>query len=573
MRLVISKQVIEARIKKREQARRQFEQAKQAGKSASLLEEQRPNVFTMNVANVMPHDQIHVTLRYTELLVPTSGVYEFAYPTVVGPRYSSQTAASAPSTDQFVASPYLPQGSTSITRFELSGTLSTAVPIQRLSSPSHQLVQKPDNAQLIRFSLPDSERRNNSRDFILRYRLSGDAIQSGLSLYDAGGEKFFLLMVQPPKQVVPKDVPPREYVFVVDVSGSMYGFPLDTAKTLLRTLIGGLRPVDKFNVLLFSGGSYLLSPQSLPGTSDNVNQAISILDSQQGGGGTELLPALERALGLSAEPGLSRSFVIVTDGYIAADRRVIQYVRANLGRANVFSFGIGTSVNRYLIEGMAKAGMGEPFVVTSESEAPAAVARFQQYVSLPVLTDVRVNYDGFDVHSVEPGAVPDVLAERPVVVFGKWRGKPRGSITVSGVSGAGPYSQRFDAGLVAPRAENQALRYLWARSRIASLHDFAFGEPTEAEKQTITQLGLTYSLLSPYTSFIAVSRMVRNPSGQASDVEQPLPLPVGVSDHAVGTSPIYGAPEPELVTLLLGLALLLAAGWMLPLRRQGGLCP
>ncbi|HEY8121196.1 MAG TPA: VIT and VWA domain-containing protein [Myxococcota bacterium] len=547
--------VIEAQIQERKQAQQAFETAKRAGQTATLLEQQRPNVFTMSVANVLPGDRIEVTLRYTELLVPTEGKYEFVFPAVVGPRYAS-AAASANPANEFVASPYLHAGEPPPARLTLRGSLSAGLPIREVASATHALRGEFSGADLYRFALDDkAAERAANRDFVLGYRLTGDAIQSGLSLFSAGDEKFFLLLALPPARVTPQAMPPRELVFIVDVSGSMMGFPLDTAKRLIRNLAATLRPIDKFNVLLFSGGSRLLSPVSLPATPQNVASALWAIDAENGGGGTELLPALERALALSPEPGLSRSFLVITDGYVAADDEALGFVASHLNDANVFAFGIGSSVNRHLIEGLARAGQGEPFVVTDDAAAAEVAERFGAYVSAPVLTDVRVRAEGFDAYALEPRALADVLAQRPVVVVGKWRGEPRGTLVVSGVTGRGAFEQRFDVAQAAPRPENRALPYLWARSRIASLSSYGLAEPGDDARGEILGLGLRYSLLTQYTSFVAVAKQVRNTREPALDVKQPLPMPDGVADSAVGGSVGVGA-EPELgwLVALLGLA-------------------
>jgi Ca-activated chloride channel homolog len=570
MRMQVRDQIIEAQIKEKQQATKTFEAAKKAGKSASLLEQERPNVFTMKVANVMPGDHIEVSLRYSELLVPTSGVYELDYPTVVGPRYSNQPAATAKPGDAFVASPYTTAGKPPSYSFELAGSVSTPIPIQALESPSHSVVSSVDNPGLRHFQLAASERAGGNRDFILRYRLAGDAIQSGLSLFDAGGEKFFLLQVEPPQRVPSELIPPREYVFIVDVSGSMMGFPLETSKKLLRELIGGLRETDRFNVLLFSGATALLAERSLQATAANIALATRFIDDQRGGGGTELLPALEQAFSLSKSVGLSRSFVVVTDGYIGQDRGAIELVRNKLSDANVFAFGIGSSVNRFLIEGLAKAGAGEPFVVTEPGQANAVAERLRDYVKSPVLTDVKVAYEGFDAYDVEPKTFPDVLAERPVVIQGKFRGDAKGFVTLSGLSGKGAFAQRFDVGQVRSRPEQRALSHLWARSRIATLGDFGFAEPTTLAKNEIIALGLKYNLLTDYTSFVAVARKVVNPSGAAKNVEQPLPLPDGVANSAVGPS-ADGADEPEL--WLFGALVLLALAFRACQPRRSEVAP
>jgi Ca-activated chloride channel family protein len=565
--LTLRDQRITAKIKEREQAKQTFEKAKAAGKTASLLEEQRPNVFSMSLANVMPGDRVEVTLAYNELLVPEQGTYEFVFPTVVGPRYSNLSAAQAPATSEFVAAPYLKQGAVVPSRFELTGTLASAIPLAELTSATHALTSHADNPNLTRFALDPSDARGGDRDFILRYRLAGGAIQSGLSLFDAGGEKYFLLEVQPPARVTAADAPPRDFVFIVDVSGSMIGYPLDTAKGLLQKLIGSLAPTDTFNVLLFSGGSRRLAPHSLPATPANVASALAMMKQENGGGATELLPAMRDALSLESSAGRARSFVLVTDGYVEADKSALDFVRSNLGEANFFAFGIGSSVNRYLIEGLAKAGYGEPFVATTPAEAATAADRFAEYVRTPVLTDVRVAYEGFDVYDVEPRAIPDVLAARPVVVFGKYRGAARGVVTLTGVGGRAPYTQRFDVTQSAPSAARRALPYLWARARIASLSDYGLGELDPAAKKAVTELGLRYSLLTPFTSFVAVSEVVRNAGAPAQNVEQPLPLPQGVSDSAVG-EPVQSADEPELWLLAAFAAALFAFGRFPAQRRE-----
>ena len=457
MKLTVGDRTIRAVVAEREKARETFERARKEGKSASLLEQDRANVFTMNVANIMPGDVVDVELDYTELIVPTDGVYELVYPTVVGPRYSNQPEATAPDEDRFVQSPYGRQGQPATYSFSLDARIAGGMPLQDVSVPSHKVAVAWTGKTEARVALDPSERAGGNRDFILRYRLAGAAIQSGLLLHKGDKENFFLLMVEPPQRVAAAQIPPREYVFIVDVSGSMHGFPLDTSKQLLRNLVGSLRPTDTFNVILFSGAHQLMAPQSVPATAQNIAQAIAVIDSQSGGGGTELLPALQEAMSLPGTDGISRSFVVVTDGYIAGERETFQYIRSHLGKANVFSFGIGSSVNRLLVEGVARAGLGEPFVVTEPGEAADAAARFKAYIESPVLTDIEVAYQGFDVYDVEPAAVPDLMARRPLVVHGKWRGNPAGSITVKGVSGGGSFVRTVDVASAAVTAKQPAL--------------------------------------------------------------------------------------------------------------------
>ena len=543
MQITVGDRRVVAQIKEKEQAAREFDAAKREGKTASLLEQARPNVFTMSVANVLPNDRVVVELRYSELLIPEEGTYEFVYPTVVGPRYSTTPASSG---ETWIESPYLRKGRLLPTTFTMRTNVSTGVPLADLGSPSHALKIDWEGPTVAHAVLTPDGGFGGNRDFVLRYRLTGKQIQSGVLLHHGPKEDLFLLMVQPPAKVAPADIPPREYIFVLDVSGSMRGFPLDTAKRVMRDLLGGLRPSDSFNVVLFSGASRLYAPRSVAASPSEIQRALDVIDHESGGGGTELEAALSTAVGIPRHEQSSRTVVVVTDGFIAEERGAFDLIAKNLHDTNVFAFGIGTSVNRHLIEGVARAGMGEPFVVLGPDEAPAAAARFRRYIEAPVLTNIQVAYQGIDAHDVEPASQPDLFAERPIVVFGKLRGHASGRIVVTGRTATGTFRQAFDLAGIAPRPEHAALPQLWARTRIARLSDFAAEDPEAARE--VTSLGLTYSLLTRYTSFVAVLEQVRARPGAGVDVKQVLPLPAGVEDSAIGE--YSSGAEPELWLLL-----------------------
>ena len=533
MKMNIGERTIIADIRKREEALQAYQKAKEAGKSASLLVQQRPNVFQMNVANILPGDEIKTELAYTELISSNDGVYEFIYPTVVGPRYSNQSAETAPSSSGWVANPYLHQGELPADELEISVQLNSAMPIREMICSSHQTDVQYLDPSTAKVSLARSEKFSANRDFILQYRLAGDQIETGLLLYRGEEENFFLLMLQPPKRIKKEDILQREYIFIVDVSGSMHGFPLEVSQKLLKNLIGSLSPVDVFNVILFAGGSKLLAPQSISATDENIRQAINLIDSQGGGGGTELLPALKRAFDLPGGKGISRTFVIATDGYVTVEAETFDFIRKHLGESNFFTFGIGTSVNRYLIEGMARTGAGEPFIVIGPEEAAAQAEKFRQYVQSPLLINSKLDFADFSAFDVEPAGIPDVFAERPVIVFGKWRGEPKGKITLRGSTGKGRYQRSIDVEGVKPLSSNSALRYLWARSRIAQIGDYNRLSCDDKLIAQVTELGLKYNLLTAYTSFVAIDTMSRTKDGKPVTVKQPLPLPEGVSDYAV----------------------------------------
>jgi Ca-activated chloride channel homolog len=548
MKMTIGKRTITARISEKEKARRDYNKAKTEGNRVSLLEQNRPNVFTMNVANIAMNDTIVVELKYTELLVPENGVYSFVYPTVVGPRYSNKTKTEAGIDGQFVNTPYTKEGESSTYKFNIDIKINSGIPIQDVTCTTHKIrVTHPDlyTASII---LDKNESNGGNRDVILNYSLQGNKIESGVMLYEHGDENFFLMMVQPPKKVLQEDIPPREYIFIVDVSGSMHGYPLDISKKLLRNLILNLKPTDKFNVVLFSGYTGVLSENSVEANQLNIDRAIHLIDNQHGGGGTELLSALRRAYNIPRDNSyVSRSIVLVTDGYVDVEKEAFEMVRNNNDKSNFFSFGIGTSVNRHLMEGMAFMGNGEPMIVINVEKADQQAEKFRSYINSPVLTQIKTDFDTMEAYDIEPGTTPDMLAERPISIFGKYKGTHNGTVTLKGNTGQSSYEKTFDLSAINPNPAFSAIRYLWARERIKLLdyytnqRQYYQASIDEFLKKDIIELGLKYDLMSQYTSFIAIDEEFKiDKDGKSVTVKQPLPLPQGVSNYAVGETVVVG---------------------------------
>ena len=543
MTMMIGERRIVAKIKEKEEARKEFNAAKQAGKSASLLSQKRPNVFSMEVANIMPGDEVTVALTYTEIVTAEDGVYEFVYPGVVGPRYGGD-AAHASGEVQWIQKPYLAEGAQDPVIYDIRVSMTSPLPIGGLESSSHELDVRWRDRQSVQLSLKSAVNAGN-RDFILHYRLQDEQILTGLTRFEAQGENYFLLVSEPPQRVTPDQVPARDYFFIVDVSGSMSGFPLDTTKQLMSNLLRNLKPSDRFNILFFAGGSDVLSPQPLTATPENIVLAESMMNNRHGGGGTELYPALQRAFAMESDENASRNFVLVTDGYISAEDRVFQLVDEQLHRNNLFAFGIGTSVNRFLVESIARVGRAEAFVVTSGADAAQKSRQFSEYISAPALTNIRVQAEGVELYDMEPAGVPDMLAQRPVMVIGKYRNATDGArISLTGVSGQG--EQKWSFQLKEAEDSDSTLPQLWARKRLERLYVVPVEKGNEQRKK-ILDLGLKYSLLTRHTSFVAVDETVRDAAVDATDVKQPLPLPEGVSNNAVGRP----MPEPELLWMAL----------------------
>lgn len=552
MTMTIGERVLTAKIDRTEEARKTFEKAKSENKSASLLSQQRPNVFQMEVARIMPGDVVKLTLRYSELLNPTEGVYEFVIPTAIGPRYTGGGKA-----EDFTKNPYLGKGAKTAAIFSVDLALGTPLPLQSLACPSHDVAidfQDKDRATLkLAPAAPD-------RDFIVRYRLAQEKIASGLLLHEGDGENFFVLQVEPPKEVGERDIPDRDYVFLIDVSGSMGGFPINLAKNLFRELIGSLRPTDTFNVVLFAGASEVLSPQPLAATESNLEKAISLLSEHNGGGGTELSSGMRTALALPADKDVSRSLVLITDGFISAESDVFELIRNGAKGTNVFPLGVGSSVNRHLIEGLAHIAGNDSFVVTHSGETKDAVERFRAAVSRPVLTGITVTSEGFETAELQPRELPDLFANRPLTLIGKWEGQPQGTITLSGITGEGrTYEKTFSVSEAAGDMSNPSLPTLWARETVRSLADYAELTGKAEIIEEVTEIGLKYELLTPYTSFVAVDELPRETADASVPVVQPMPLPSGVGNGAIGGS----VPEPDAFILI---ALVLVATTLMRIR-------
>lgn len=519
---------IEAKVKTREKARQTFERAKTEGKTATLLEQHRPNVFSSSVSNLMPGDRIDVTLYYTELLVPEERVYEIVLPQIVAERFGDAPWNGA-------------SHRTSRSRVEVN--VDAGMPIQQMHVPSHDTAARVRGHEgYVRIDAPDGF----AEDVVVRYRLAGDRIQTGLLLDEHADGGTFLLMMQPPERLAPNAMPPREYVFVVDVSGSMNGFPLEVATHLLESIVAGLGPMDRFNVVCFASSNAVLFDRSMPATRDTLAQARSLLSTYPSGG-TQLGAALDRALSLPRDEGVATSFVVITDGFITAERSAFDLIRDHRGDANVFALGIGTNVNRHLVEGIAKVGGGHPFIVTSAADAEHEADRLLAYVRSPVLTDIRVAFDGLDAYDLEPPAVPDLFADRPIVVFGKYRGAPKGRVEVTGRGGVG---EKFARTLALERTgeKNVAIEKLWARSRIEqlSLRLGLIGDQSAGD--AIEALGLEHNLLTERTSFVAVDHTVRNPARVAA----PRTVAYGAG-HISGTPELDPGAAAGALLLLAGL--------------------
>ncbi len=558
LQMKIGSRFTKAEVHPKKKAREMYEEARQEGRSTSLLEQFRPNVFTMNVANILPGDTITVTLKYTEHLLPESLMYEFVFPTVVGPRFLSKESPESHS--PFDELTYVTQKDDLMYDFDINVTLNTFIPIKSVASNSHKILTKQSSPHKIQVTLDKSEVKSGNRDFILSYIPVGDKIETGLILHEDGQDKYFMLVVQAPKRVSPQEIVPREYVFVLDVSGSMNGFPISISKEAMEQLLRRLRPDDLFNLILFASGTELFSPQSLPASDKNLADALAFVNKKHGYGGTEIMPALKLALATPVNAEYSKSIIVMTDGLVGVDKEAVNYIRDNLSNANLYTFGIGNSINRFLLEAMAFAGSGEPLIITKPEGAEEMAKRFLQYIESPVMTDVSIEFDGFLAYDVEPKKPFDLTAERPIVVYGKYTGTPSGNIKLRGKTADQTLSVNIPIEQFGIMDNSPAVKYLFARNQLKMLETYSnlgfsgFYLTESPFEELITELGMKYNLLTEYTSFVAVDYEIRNETGEYQRVHQRLPVPegmVGTIDFTSADGVAYGSFQSN-ITLASG---------------------
>ena len=411
--MYIGERHVRGDIKRREEARAIYGAARDAGKVASLLDQERPNIFTQHVANIRPNDKVRIVISYVERLKYEDGGYEWVFPMVVGPRYIPGTpigrmgggwaydTTRVPDASK-ITPPVAKPGTRAGHDISLAVNVDAGVPIQSLDSKTHQVFTERPAAQRASMRLKDLAVIPN-KDFVLRYDVSGGKIDDAVLTHKGTRGGFFTLILQPPDKTNVEDITPKELVFVLDTSGSMSGFPIEKAKETMKLALDGLNPRDTFNLITFAGDTHILFPQPVPATSDNLRKAQQFLASRNGSGGTEMMKAITAALSPSANSQSVRVVCFMTDGYVGNENEIVREITRYSG-ARVFSFGIGSSVNRYLLDKMAEAGRGEVEYVALNDDGSAAARRFHERVRNPLLTDISVEWGDLPVADVYPSA-------------------------------------------------------------------------------------------------------------------------------------------------------------------------
>lgn len=557
MEMHVGDRVIRGRIQRRAQARRTYEEARESGRRAALLEQQRPNLFAQRVANVQPREHVDVRIQYVQMLPFDDGQYEMVFPMVAPPRYDPADPSAVLGAENEVRQ---------AEDVQLSVALDAGMPLEAVASPTHRvhIERAGETAASVRL---DAAGERPNRDFVLRYAVGGEVPRATVLAHreDGDGPGHFSLLVQPPAEPPGETIAPRDLTFVVDTSSSMRGRPMEHAQAVMRAVLEGVREGDTFNVLSFSDQVEHLSATPLGGTPANLRRAVEFVDAMRATGSTEMVPAIRRAL---AGPGTGDRLpivVLLTDGYIGNEADVLRAIAEDLGDARVYAVGVGSSVNRFLLERAAEIGRGRTVVATL-SEPPAdAAARFAALVDRPVFTDVEIDWGGLAVEDVYPRRLPDLFAGKPLVVHGRYTQGGSARVKVRGTLGGRRYERIVEVEL--PRASadrtHAAHGTLWARAAVKDRMNRLFLRDDPALIEEVTELGLAHRMVTQWTSFVAVDETPAAPAPEDAEAEVASRATVSPA-RALPGDPEIRIPAPadaRAVTVILPFGETLSAVW------------
>ncbi len=558
MLMKIGTRIIKGSVQKREEARRIYEKAKSEGHLSSLLDQERPNIFTQAVANIQPGESVDIEISYIELLKYEKGEFTFTFPTVVGPRFipgeriaheAGRRNGTVPDTNQVpdasritppIAKPELRSGHD----ISIAVNINAGLVLSKIHSALHELDIKQESPDRARVMLGAKDRIPN-RDFVLSWSVVSDKIASGYVCHNENRDGFISFMMIPPRQVLPESISPKEMIFLIDCSGSQTGEPIRKAKQTIAYILSHMNPNDSFRILAFNNGVTEFSKNAERNSASAKKQALEFLRGLNAQGGTWMAPAVEKVCALPRQEHQMRVVVFMTDGFVGNDFEILSLVKKYRSDTRWFPFGTGNSVNRFLIDQIASEGGGEPEYVLLNSSASEVGKKFYDRISTPILTDIKIETRGIEVNEIFPKGPSDLWAQRPLFFTGRYKSAGKGKFILSAFCAGKPYKQEMD--FIAPENEtaNVSLPSVWARMKINNLmsqdwnglqHGLPEGDPIRAEIETTA---LKYHVMSQYTSFVAVDQSINN-EGKTVPVAIPVELPDGVSPN-MATSPSAGS--------------------------------
>ena len=535
--MTIGERRIRGILREREEAEAIYAEARAQGYQASLLTQHRPNIFEQKVANIEPGNRIDVNIRYFHTLSYRDGWYSFVFPTVVGPRFNppnwNDPVTALP---RMPVQPQLPGVGVQYLRpnersghdIAISVALDAGVAIEAIEA-SHAIDEARAGETTATVELANRTTIPN-RDFILEFKVAGGRVKSNLLTYaepedtDAG---YFTMMLYPPDDLTGLRRHPLEMVFVLDSSGSMSGLPITQAKAAIVSALDGLQRSDTFQIIRFSDNASSFGDEPVAATRRNIERAKRYVRGLNGDGGTMMIEGIHAALDFPHDPRRLRFVTFLTDGFIGNEAEILREIHASIGESRIFSFGVGSSVNRYLLERMAVIGRGAVAYLGLDDSGSDVMDDFFGRISHPALSDLSIDWGEMRVTDVYPGRLPDLFVGRPVVVTGKFTGNPD-ELTIQGRAGGEriEFTVRPDG----QEPDHSFLPQLWARLRIADLMDRRVRDtdPYGELDGMIKRTALDYQLMSDYTAFVAVDASQRTSGGHGVTVVQPVPVPAGV---------------------------------------------
>jgi Ca-activated chloride channel family protein len=555
--LQIGARLVRAEVQETEQAKQAYEQARDEGKHAALLNQRRPNLFAIRIANVLPHEIIQAKLQYEERLTLNPGELEFVFPMGLTPRYQSPLAPREPEAINPAYS--LPDQSVGPVEIQLTADLGVAVGLP--TSPSHKL--KIEAISAGKFSLNLEGTQIPDHDFVLRIPLKGKPVEiAAWCAQDSAGEVLLAHWLPGDNGTEDIQPTPREFVFVLDRSGSMTGEPIQQARNALRACLRILEPQDTFRILLFDDRLewYHAQKEGKSPDADSVNQASihqadTFLSQIEGRGGTEIVQALEAILNLPSPGNRMRYVLFLTDGAVSAEEQALSTVRKKLGQTRIFTFGIGSSVNRALLSRMAQLGRGAAEFLQLDEDIEGAILRFQDKVAFPLLTDIHLEWHNCRTWDLYPSLLPDLYAGQTLQLAARIKRDSEtrpATLRVSGKRGA--QSVRMELNLPAPIPDSPEVTRAWAKARLDDLQEQSASGATPAHqaRQEVISLAIEHRMATPFTAFVAIDSEVINQGGKNQPIQVSQPLPKGL-DRAgfmpmmpamLSPQPLYAAPLP-----------------------------
>ncbi len=549
LKIVAGNRVIVGEVKERQEAKIIYGEAKNAGQTASLVEQERPNMFTNSVANIGPHERVVVQIEYQETVDVSSGTFSLRLPLVVAPRYNPapivqsvefNTKGFGTTTTAPPQPPVLdPAKNDPINPVTITVKLNAGFNLGEVTSPHHQIKIENENMMARSITLAEGEVPAN-RDFELTWEPLGTAPQVGLFRETINGKDYLLGLITPPTSPTQQTIRPREMIFVIDNSGSMEGPSMPQAKESLLYGLSQLKPEDRFNVIRFDDTLTVLHPQAVSADKENIDHAKRFVESLTANGGTEMVPALKAALtdDNASRTTHLRQVVFLTDGAIGNEQDFFNVVAQGKGRSRIFMVGIGSAPNSHLMTRAAELGRGTFTHIGDGAQVTTRMQELFSKISQPVVTELNATIDG--KAKLTPDALPDLYAGEPVLLMAE-ADKLEGSLTVTGKIGDAPWKISLP---VSNAAEGKGLSKLWARGMISDYEvKSTLGQMEfDAASKAMLQVALAHQIVSSQTSLIAVDKTPKRAPGQVlTSAEVPLNLPAGWSFEKV-----FGTEKPKL---------------------------